>query len=255
LLIDRDNRVGTFNDFEDLDNGAYNLTTVDQPINSSPSSPRKDDIFTLSQISPRKEDDRTVAPARPSPTPVKTGRKRPVSVISDESSLGPRKRGKTATPFPVRRSSKPGVPMLQPTTCNNSAASSATTLLSSPRRRTRLGPHIRQALALKGKAIEEPSTSNVLNYPQQPDDSHKLIIFAGDQKPSKTLKPGASMGTGKQVRKTYGKIAPVIELRHLSDRSFTSLKLDKFGWVHNRLGHATRSPESPMRRSTVDVRN
>ena len=241
-------------DFEDLDNGAHDLTTVDQPISSSPSSSRKDDIFTLSQISPRKEDDSTVAPACPSPTPVKTGRKRPVSVTSDASSLGPRKRGKTA-PFPVRRSSKPGVPILQPTTCNNGAASSATTLLSSPRRRTRLGPHIRQALALKEKAIEEPSTSNVPNYPQQPDDSHKPIIFAGDQRPSKTLKPGASMGTGKQVRKTCGKIAPVIELRHLSDRSFTSLKLDEFGWFRNRLGHATRSPESRMRRSTVDVCN
>jgi hypothetical protein len=156
-----------------------------------PSHSRHNDLFTLSQISPRKEDfnSTAVAPAPRSSPIARTGAKRPISSISDLS-LQPRKKGKIAAVAPVRRSPKLGVPVLQPSRQNVRASSSR--LPSNPYYgRKRLGPHIRQALALNA-----PTS-------RQPDDSHQQVKDVGDQRTQGTstvIEPGTSSVTKTKVR-------------------------------------------------------
>jgi len=87
---------------------------------------------------------------------------------------------------PARRSPKVGIPILQPSLQNIRASSSR--LPSNSRKK--LGPHVRQALALKA------STS------YQPDDSHQQMKNVGDQRlqgSSTVIEPGTSSVTKTKV--------------------------------------------------------
>ncbi|KIM82197.1 hypothetical protein PILCRDRAFT_785620 [Piloderma croceum F 1598] len=161
-----------FENLEDSEDDVCDIPAGEQDMSPSSSGPpshsRHNDLFTLSQISPHKEDfnSTAVAPAPRSPALVRTGAKRPISSISDLSQQ-PRKKGKIAAAAPVRGSPKYGVPILQSS-------------------RKRLGPHIRQALALKA-----PTS-------RQPDDSHQQINNVGDQRTQGTpavIEPGRSSVT------------------------------------------------------------
>ena len=190
-------RVSSFENLQDLVDDANNITSHAPTSNPSPSNACNDGPLTLSQISPCKEDNSNnpAASASQSPAPITRGGKRPVTAISDSSSSFPRKKSRTAVAAlpPVRRSSKPGVLTLQLSTGNDKIASSSK-LPSSPSGATRLGRHIRQSPALKTQDKRESSTSKAPSYCRYPDKSHKPNKISGDQKASKTVKVGTSIG-------------------------------------------------------------
>jgi len=184
-------RYFDFENLEDPEGDVCDIPAGEQDTLPSSSDPpshsRHHDLFTLSQISPRKEDfsNTAVAPAPRSPAIVPTSAKRPISSISDLS-LPPHKKGKMAAVAPARRSPKVGIPILQPSLQNIRASSSR--LPSNSRKK--LGPHVRQALALKA------STS------YQPDDSHQQMKNVGDQRlqgSSTVIEPGTSSVTKTKV--------------------------------------------------------
>jgi hypothetical protein len=195
----------SFGNVGDSEHNGRNITVSEQVVPPSTNKPSQlnhhsQDVFTLSQISPRKDDssDSAVKPAPQSPTPATTGGKRLISAISDLSTFESRKKAKTAAPVPVRRSSKPNLPALQPSMRKNAVASSSR-LPSSPHSGTRMGLPIRQAPVPKGKDREGPTKSGAPGHSCQPDNSQKPPKITGDQRAAQIVKSGTSSAIREQV--------------------------------------------------------